>query len=117
MPKTVLIVEDEFMIASDLQVMLEGHGWRVMGPVGSVREALALLRVELPSVALLDVNLSDEKVTLVAEFLRENDVPFALATAYEKPEQFGGDILAGAPNAGKPNSERRVLAALSEALG
>lgn len=116
MPKTILIVEDEFMIAFDLQIMLEGHGWRVMGPVGTVREALILLEGERPSVALLDVNLGDEKVTPVAEYLAEHGVPFALASAYEKPEQFGGDVLTGAPNAGKPTNERRVLAALSQAL-
>jgi DNA-binding response OmpR family regulator len=42
MPKSILIVEDEFMIALDLQLILEKHGWRVIGPVGTVRDALNL---------------------------------------------------------------------------
>jgi hypothetical protein len=63
-------------------------------------------------MALLDVNLGDEKVTAVAEYLHDRGVPFALATAYEKPEQFGGEVLASAPNVGKPTSEHRLLAAL-----
>lgn len=112
MSKTVLIVEDEFLIAMDLQMLLEGHGWRVMGPVATVRAALHLLEVELPSVGLLDVNLGNEFVTPVAEALKERDVPFLVASAYDRPEQYGGEILAGATNVGKPTDERRLLKAL-----
>ena len=114
MQKTVLIVEDEFPIALDFKLMLERRGWRVIGPVATVRGALSLLEGELPSVALLDVNLGKELVTSVAETLKARDVPFAVASAYERPERFGGEILAGAPNVGKPTDERRLLAALAE---
>jgi DNA-binding response OmpR family regulator len=113
-PKTVLIVEDEFLIASDLALLLEGRGWRVMGPVATVRGALRLLEDELPSVALLDVNLGNELVTPVAETLKAQNVPFALASAYAKPEQLGGEVLIGAPNVGKPVREHRLLAVLTE---
>ena len=71
---------------------------------------------ELPSVALLDINLGNELVTLVAETLRALAVPFAVASAYDRPEQFGGEVLAGAPNAGKPIGERRLLAALEQLM-
>jgi hypothetical protein len=82
-------VEDDFMIAMDLQVTLERHGWSVMGPVATVQGALNLLKHESPSVAL------------VAEKLKACDVPFVLATAYGRPEEFGGDVLSGAPNVGQ----------------
>lgn len=101
MQKTVLIVEDEFLMAMDLKLLLEHHGWRVIGPVATVRDALRLLEDEVPTVALLDVNLGAELVTPLAEILKARDVPFAVASAYDKPEQFGGEVLAGAPNAGK----------------
>jgi hypothetical protein len=48
----------------------------------------------------------------VAVKLKANDVPFAVATAYVNAEQFGGAVLAGAPNVGKPTAERRLLATL-----
>jgi DNA-binding response OmpR family regulator len=112
--KTVLIVEDEVLIAMDLKLMLEVCGWRVIGPAATVQHALRLLEDELPSVALLDVNLGNELVTRVAETLKARDVPFALASAYEKPERFGGEVLAGAPNVGKPTGERRLLATLAQ---
>lgn len=115
--RTILIVEDEFLIAMDLQYMLEARGWRVIGPVATVDEALCLLEHELPLVALLDVNLGTELVTPVAEDLKRRGVPFALASAYAQPELYGGAILAGVPNAGKPMNERRVVAALAQLVG
>src|SRR3546814_689969 len=114
MQKTILIVEDEFLIAMDLQLLLEDCGWLVIGPVATVQGALRLLEGELPLVALLDVSLGNELVTPVAEALKMRAVPFAVASAYPKPEQFGGEVLAGAPNVGKPTSERRLRAALEQ---
>ncbi|HEX2537005.1 MAG TPA: response regulator, partial [Pseudolabrys sp.] len=84
-------------------------GWRIMGPAASVQQALQLLKQELPSTALLDVHLGDEVVTPVAERLKAHDVPFAVASAYDRPEQFGGEVLSGAPNVGKPVRETRLL--------
>jgi DNA-binding response OmpR family regulator len=109
---TILIVEDEVLIALQLQEILEAHGWHVIGPAARVAEALALLERALPTVALLDVNLAGELVTPVAEVLKERGVPFIVASAYDRPERYGGEVLAGAPNAGKPTNEHRVLAAL-----
>jgi hypothetical protein len=53
----------------------------VIGPVATVQAALRLLEDELPSVALLDVNLGIELVTPVAEALKARNVPFAIASA------------------------------------
>jgi DNA-binding response OmpR family regulator len=114
MQKTVLIVEDEFLIAMDLKELLEHHGWRVIGPAASVDGALRLLEREFPSVALLDIHLRNELVTPIAERLKERNVPFALASAYDRPERLGGEVLAGAPNVGKPIEERSLLAALTQ---
>ncbi|MBP0579414.1 response regulator [Labrys sp. LIt4] len=114
MQKTILIVEDEFLIALDLELLLQRHGWRVMGPVATVRDALRLLEEELPLVALLDVNLGRELVTPVAETLKARGIPFILASAYERPEKIGGDVLAGVPNVGKPTREHRLLAVLAQ---
>ena len=50
-------------------------------------------------------------VTPVAEILKARNVPFVIASAYEKPERLGGAALAGAPNVGKPTIELRLLAA------
>ncbi len=112
--RTILVVEDDFLVALDITQLLESHGWVVIGPAPSVKVALDLLDAGLPSAALLDVNLGKEMVTPVAEALKLAGVPFAVASAYEKPEQFGGPVLTGAPTVGKPIKERRLLAALAQ---
>lgn len=53
MSKTVLLVEDEFLIAMDLEMLLERHGWHVLGPAATVKQALQLLRSAEPAVATL----------------------------------------------------------------
>jgi CheY-like chemotaxis protein len=111
----VLVVEDEFLIALDLELLLQRRGWRVLGPAATVAEALQLLAGRMPDVALLDVNLQGELVTPVAEQLRARGVPFVLASAYPSPGRMAA-ALAGAPAVGKPIAERRLLAALAQAL-
>ena len=112
----VLVVEDEFLIAMDLEAMLKEHGWHLLGPAATVAKALALLEVgKMPDVALLDVNLRGETVVPVAEVLRERGVPIVLASAYDHAASMA-DVLAGAPNVGKPARERHLLAALKRAV-
>ena len=53
----ILIVEDEFVVAMDLTLMLQAAGYSVLGPVGSVEQALELLRHWRPDAALLGVVL------------------------------------------------------------
>jgi two-component system, response regulator PdtaR len=111
----VLVVEDEVLLALDLELILKRHGWRVLGPAATVAEALRLLEAERPDAAVLDVNLRGELVTPVAEALRALAVPFVLASAYGRPD-LGAAVLAAAPNVGKPTAEGRLLAALEKAV-
>ena len=116
-PPLVLVVEDEFLIATELEHMLGRHGWRVLGPAATVEAALRLLDGGArPDVALLDVNLRGEAVTPVAARLRALGVPFVLASAYDG-NRLAALGLGGAPNVGKPADDRRLLAALAEAVG
>jgi CheY-like chemotaxis protein len=114
--RLVLVVEDEFLIALDLELLLRRHGWRVLGPAATVAAALRLLRGAMPDVALLDVNLGGELVTPVAAELRARGVPFVLASAYDRLGLLRDAVLAAAPNVGKPTGERRLLAALARAV-
>ncbi len=79
-----------------------------------MQNALRLLDNELPTVALLDVNLGKELVTPVAEALTARGVPFVVTSAYQRPEQICGAVLAGAPFVGKTTDERHLLATLAE---
>ena len=114
----MLVVEDEALIAMDLGQLLGRHGWRVLGPAGTVARALRLLEDggPRPDVALLDANLRGEAATPVAERLRALGVPFVLASAYDG-DQLTALGLGGAPNVGKPARGRVLLATLAKAAG
>ena len=77
----VLVVEDEFLIAMDLELLLGQNGWRVLGPAPTVEVALELLNEEIPDVAILDINVRGKRITAVAEDLRRMGVPFMVPTA------------------------------------
>ncbi len=72
---SVLIVENEPFIALDLATAVQEARGKVIGPAGSVREALMLIEQHLVQAAVLDVNLSDRDVTPIAELLIEGGAP------------------------------------------
>jgi CheY-like chemotaxis protein len=72
---SVLIVEDEPFVALDLATAVEEARGKVIGPAGSVHEALVLMEQHLVQAAVLDMNLSDRDVIPVAELLIEGGVP------------------------------------------
>jgi DNA-binding response OmpR family regulator len=81
LPK-ILIVEDEFLVATDLADELRAMGFLPVGPVGSLDAANKLMASEAVDGALLDVSLQGEAVfPLVHECLRRN-LPIAFVTAY-----------------------------------
>jgi CheY-like chemotaxis protein len=99
---TVLVVEDDFIVAYDMQMMLEEQGARVLGPAASLAEAQALLASERPTVAVLDVNLGGEYVFPLAEELQAKDVPFLFATAYADDDRLFPQAARSAPRLAKP---------------
>lgn len=113
----VLIVEDNFLLAMEIEDILRRHGCVVQGPVGTIDHALAVLEQEArPDVAVLDVDLQGRLVTPVAAALSARDVPFVLVTGYADP-QLGQSELQGRPRLDKPVSGPDLLRALSRALG
>jgi DNA-binding NtrC family response regulator len=72
----VLVVEDEFIIALELQTNLEDAGAVVVGPAHSLRSAMELARREDISVATLDLRLGRDSVSPVARLLGERGIPF-----------------------------------------
>ncbi|MFT8307028.1 HWE histidine kinase domain-containing protein [Acetobacter malorum] len=80
--KSILIVEDQLLIAMDVEQALSDHGLSDVRTVSSVYEALQAIRTHHPDLALLDFNLGDETSTDVARTLRERGIPFLFATGY-----------------------------------
>jgi CheY-like chemotaxis protein len=111
----VLIVEDESLLAMELETLLEGGGCAVLGLASSVGQALALIDGEPPEMALLDVNLKGERATSVAAALRARRVPFVLITGYTRA-QLSEPELRDAPRIDKPVNRGSLARAVKNAL-
>jgi CheY-like chemotaxis protein len=81
-PRRILLVEDEPMIAFALEDMVIDLGFEVVGPAFRLAEALDLAGREQFEVAVLDVNLNEERSFKVADLLYARGIPFLFATGY-----------------------------------
>ena len=81
-PVRILIVEDEMLLAMNIEEMLLEHGYEVAGIAGRLGPALALAREGGFDAAMLDVNLAGEMSFPVADLLAERGIPFLFATGY-----------------------------------
>lgn len=114
--RRVLVVEDEFLVALDLKSLLEGFGCAVLGPVGSVAEALACLDPDPPDAALLDVQLAAGNTAGLARTLIGRGVPFVVMTGYDRAH-LTEPVLRDAPLLGKPLDEAALRRTLLDLLG
>lgn len=82
--RRILIVEDEYFVADDLASDLRRRGAEVIGPVGTVDEAIALVRTT-PNLdgAVLDIDLHGRMSYPVAALLTAAGTPFLFATGYD----------------------------------
>lgn len=80
--KRLLIVEDEPLIALELEEMVAELGATLAGSVAQIAEALALIEAGSVDAAVLDVNLGRQKVDPVAAALAARGSPFVFTTGY-----------------------------------
>lgn len=111
----ILIVEDDPFLALELEQLVADHGAEVVGPVPTVRAAMAALEEVWPDAAVLDVNLRGERSAPVAAALRAAGTPFMLATGYGR-DQLHEPELRDAPLVSKPIDPRRFTRALLSLL-
>ena len=78
--KTVMLVEDEAILAIELQYGLEDSGARIEGPFMSVSDAVARAKDRALCAAILDVDLGGESVFPVADVLAARGIPFVFHT-------------------------------------
>ena len=104
------VVEDEALVATDLESSLLRAGFAVAGPAATVAAGVGLGAAEPLGAAVLDINIAGELVFPVAEVLAGRGIPFLFVTGY------GPEILParfrGRPLLRKPCSPRAILTAL-----
>ncbi|MBB6411966.1 response regulator [Mesorhizobium sangaii] len=77
-----MIVEDESLVAMDLEYLLTEMGHIVVEVATRVREAMEFARDSEIDFAILDINVSGTQSFPVAEILRQRGIPFVFATGY-----------------------------------
>jgi two-component sensor histidine kinase/CheY-like chemotaxis protein len=82
----VLIVEDQMIVALDLEGMVQQLGYHTLGPASTVEEAKGFALGGGFDFAILDINLNDRYVFEVADLLAARNVPFCFATGYGRQE-------------------------------
>jgi CheY-like chemotaxis protein len=111
---SVLVVEDESMIALLIEDMLTELGCSQVWHASAVAEAMALLDQHRPDIVMLDVNLNREMAFPVAERLQSEGTPFVFASGYGGPRL--PPAIEGKPFLHKPFSVEALRVVLGEEL-
>ena len=119
METSVLIVEDESIVALDLKHRLTSLGFHIAGTAGSGDEALTIAKETRPDVILMDIQIKGDidGIETAARIQRDLEIPSIFLTAYSDPaslerakhSQAYGYLL-------KPFQERELLIAIELAL-
>lgn len=110
----ILIIEDEPLVALQLQADLESDGHQVLGPAGDLKKGLALAEGDM-DIALLDISLGSDVSTPIADHLLSRRIPFAFATGYAD-DTLLPPHLRGVPRLSKPyvfDDVRRLVGRLA----
>ena len=110
---SVLIVEDDYYLASDEKAALESAGARVIGPCGDAAVAAGLAVSERVDCAVVDVNLGEGPSFALARTLQEQGVPFVFVTGYDQALIPSG--LEVAQRLEKPIRDGDLVAAVARA--
>jgi len=111
----ILVVENDEMSASLLEMQLAQFGAVVVGLTATVAEAVQVVKDHAPQVVLLDYRLANNETSdPVAELLTARGIPFVVATGmapHQLPEAFRAGVVLI-----KPYLTKELEAALTKAL-
>jgi DNA-binding response OmpR family regulator len=111
----ILVVEDEWMVASEIESLILSAGYQVAGPAADLERALELASKEPIAAALLDIELSGgDQVYPVAEALMARDIPFAFISS--RPRDEIDPAYRYLPHIGKPFDAQALLSTLSDLI-
>ena len=108
----VLVLEDEPLIAMDLEDLLVTKGYSVIGPFSTATAAIESLAQSQPDTALLDIYLFNGTSFDVARELKRRGIDYAFMTGLVAPDLLPPD-LAGSRIILKPYREKELLAFLA----
>src|SRR5437016_383439 len=86
-PARILIVEDDYFVATDLEHTIREAGYEVVGIAVSAEEAIQLAQEKEPTLAVMDIRLVGPRdgIDVAVELLSRFSVPSIFATAHSDP--------------------------------
>jgi DNA-binding response OmpR family regulator len=81
-PCSILLVEDEPLLAMDVELLLDQAGFRFIGPAMNVEQAMRLIRDSAPDLTILDLNLGGEMALPLLDFLAERTISFVVLSGH-----------------------------------
>jgi len=113
---TALVIEDQYLIALDLEGHLQGLGFGAVRLTGSAVEAMAVAQAEPVAVALLDLGLTEPgESEALARWLTGRGIPFVIVTGFADTFDHGHP-LHGVPVVRKPFGIGQLEAAIAAVL-
>ncbi len=113
--RTIFLVEDQAIIALELQYELESAGARVIGPAHTLEKAEGFARRGRIDAAILDMDLRGEDSDPVAEILTQRNIPFLIHTGHGEETDLDARYP-GVPVLVKPVRSRQLLRILAGLL-
>ena len=84
--ETILIVEDDGILATHLHYMLMELGYNVLAPVAAGEDAISVAAARRPDLVLVDIELTGEMngITAAGHIRAAADIPIIFLTAYSE---------------------------------
>jgi DNA-binding NarL/FixJ family response regulator len=112
--RRVLVVEDDYFLASDAAGALQDAGAEVLGPCPNAETASDALEQGHPDAVVLDINLGAGASFCLARELKDRHIPFVFLTGYDRetiPSEY-----ADVEQLIKPVRLRTIVRAVSKLL-
>lgn len=113
--RRILVVEDEYLIADNIRMMLEDLGYDVVDLVSTIPDAITAINDQLLDAVLLDANLAGTSSAPIAVELAKHRLPFIVVTGYGSLE-LSCQTLQDAPRVNKPFTPDSLSVALGTVL-
>ncbi|WP_395042930.1 LytR/AlgR family response regulator transcription factor [Flavobacterium sp.] len=87
---TILIVEDEMIIAANISLQVNSLGYEVIGIISRTDEVLPIIRKQIPDIILMDINLKSnlDGIEVAQLILKEFKIPIIFLTANSDEAHF-----------------------------
>ena len=117
--QTVLVVEDNYFVASEFEAALTDAGIEVVAMAPSARDAIQIAKMKRPAIAIMDVRLqgNQDGIDVALEMLRTAGTRCLFVTAYgDAPTRARAESAAPLGWLSKPIAKQSLIAAVKEAL-